>query len=191
MSLQVQCDCISSGMTWLYTIKARDMTAKDVFRVINLPYFRDADNEDAETYDKLRWGADIKFEKLPKLLMTTNVQRCSDNAISRLMSTEAQMLQKRLLKELDEYLPSPDQDALIAMMCDPVMMTAGRMFIFARGGADRELWESSWSAFEEVVIDEAKRALVACNDHNDTDVRQILCRCESSVFPDIAVYVSF
>lgn len=60
------------------------------------------------------------------------------------------------------------------MMRDPVMMTAGpRMFIFARGGADRELWESSWSAFEEVVIDEAKRALVACNDHKDTHVKQI------------------
>lgn len=158
-------------MTWLYTIKAHDMTAKDVFSVVNLPNFRNTEEENDEEYEKFRWGADVKFENLPKLKMTTNVEKRDDDEINGLMSEEAKILQQRLLKELQEYLPGPDQDAMIAIMCDPVMMTAGKQLIFARGGADRDLWQSSWTTFEDVVIAEAKRASVLRDDTKDTTVR--------------------
>lgn len=135
--------------SWLRNVVAHRQTFKnsyDVVDVLGLP----ADGAAKS------WDGATPFKQLPKIKMTPDV-----NSGSRVkhMSDEAVELRDRLREAFEKFLPEePDDDQLLAAMCDPVMVSGGLRFLAAlKDSAINAKIDRAWMLLDQEVLAEAQR----------------------------------
>uniref|UniRef100_A0A6S8DAF3 HAT C-terminal dimerisation domain-containing protein n=1 Tax=Aplanochytrium stocchinoi TaxID=215587 RepID=A0A6S8DAF3_9STRA len=116
----------TGSMSWLHFKRALHMCTKDFVRVIVL--------------DRNEWSADVTLDLMPTAKMTlANL----DQDVSTMYHAFKQ--------GLEENIPDPSERQLIAMLCDPIVMTAGRLVV----QTDSKVWDDAQRWFNQVVVDEA------------------------------------
>jgi hypothetical protein len=111
--------------TWLYVVRARaSISTNTSYDVVDL-------NEQVLDEENARgWGAGTPFKCLPKRRLTTEE-----------LLPDAKLLRQRLELEFARYLKDPEDSHLVrGMILDPVMLTAGHMFLQRFGDTHRFHW---------------------------------------------------
>lgn len=138
--------------SWLRNVVAHRQTFKstyDIVDVLCLPPDGTAKS----------WDNATPFKQLPKIKMTADVNAGSASARVKLMSDEAVELRDRLSEAFKRFLPEdPDDDQLLAAMCDPVMVSGGLRFLSAlKDQAINAKIDRAWMLLDQEVLAEAQR----------------------------------
>lgn len=89
--------------------------------------------------------------------------------ILRLLSDDAIELIERLLRELSFYKPAPDDNALISIMCNPVIISWGYEYLQRKGTKeDKESFARGLQLFRDEILKEALRGI----EHRDAFEKQ-------------------
>jgi hAT family C-terminal dimerisation region len=119
----------SIGSSWLHIARAKKEVSSNEFMVVDLD----------EDIQHTNWPATMPFKELPRKTMTKDE-----------LDPLAARLHDRIMKELEAYLPNPDDDQLRAMLLDPIMITRGAPFLKIMDSTFSDYWES---ARELLVLD--------------------------------------
>eukprot|EP00510_Aplanochytrium_minuta_P008932 CAMPEP_0184051672 /NCGR_PEP_ID=MMETSP0956-20121227/4811_1 /TAXON_ID=627963 /ORGANISM="Aplanochytrium sp, Strain PBS07" /LENGTH=592 /DNA_ID=CAMNT_0026344531 /DNA_START=518 /DNA_END=2296 /DNA_ORIENTATION=- len=116
----------TSSMSWLHFKRAIHVCTKDVVRVVAL--------------EKGEWGGESPPEFLPRIkLGMGNLEQDIGSVYSSFRQA------------LEERTPEPSEKLLVSMMCDPIVMTAGKVVV----QTDSKIWEEAQRLFHHAVVEEA------------------------------------
>lgn len=151
------------------------MLNRNVFEVVDLDVFHAVDNSEednmildwcARSQHDNSWSSKTPYRDLPKIVMTSDLSLLGKSVgkkkrpIVRLLSSDAILLIQRLLKELEFYKPAPNDNALISIMCNPVVMSMGYEHIQRKGTEqDKAAFARGWNLFEDEILKEAVRGI--------------------------------
>eukprot|EP00511_Aplanochytrium_stocchinoi_P008889 CAMPEP_0204867706 /NCGR_PEP_ID=MMETSP1348-20121228/23794_1 /ASSEMBLY_ACC=CAM_ASM_000700 /TAXON_ID=215587 /ORGANISM="Aplanochytrium stocchinoi, Strain GSBS06" /LENGTH=442 /DNA_ID=CAMNT_0052020277 /DNA_START=533 /DNA_END=1858 /DNA_ORIENTATION=+ len=133
------------SMFWLHIQRVQHLYAKEEYKVIDF------------LNTSCVWEPNEAFDKLPTKILyvyddnAIRYQYGSDGDIGANMSgTTLQILQRFKLK-LDDIVADPSEEQLIAMLCDPIVMTAGRLVV----KSNSKIWEAARTVFKAAIVAEA------------------------------------
>jgi hypothetical protein len=147
-------------------IAARQMTYSVVNIVLSSRSGEQSNEEDGYGGDG-RWDGKTRWDYLPKVKVRAEQLGVISNK-----------LRDHMQKELDSYFPFPSDQQLVAMICDPVMLTLALPWLCAAGYKDNV--DNAKELFKSALVDEATRSLrppepnAMCNvplDDDDIDVQ--------------------
>ena len=183
-------------------MKAREIISRPVFEVVDLDVFHAMDNSENDdlildwedrSQKQNSWDSHRSYNDLPKIVMTTDKSLLGKSVgknkrkIVRLLSNDAIELVTRLLRELEFYKPAPDDNALISIMCNPVMMSMGSEYIQRRGTReDKAALAQGWDLFEAEILKEAVRGL----EHRGAFQEQERIESVENVCQDSLTYIT-
>jgi len=125
-----------------------------------------SDEEDGYGGDG-RWDGKTRWDHLPKVKVRAEQ-----------LGVIGSKLRDRIQKELDSYFPFPSDQQLVAMICNPVMLTLALPWLCAAGYKDNV--DNAKELFKSALVDEATRSFrppepdAMCNvplDDDDIDVQ--------------------
>ena len=129
-SIKVQTERNSSmSMSYIGSLKVRfDTLQSPTFDVVDLDK-----GAQSETPSSIANGWDSKtlFKDLPKKPMTSCVDESKAKGYSMLGPLAIELL-GRLRLEFDKYFPPPEDAELIAMACNPIMITIGKKILLKK-----------------------------------------------------------
>uniref|UniRef100_A0A7S2RXG3 Uncharacterized protein n=1 Tax=Mucochytrium quahogii TaxID=96639 RepID=A0A7S2RXG3_9STRA len=126
----------SISMKWLLGEMRKFQCSRESYEVVNL-------------HCDSKWDANTEFEEIPKVKM--GIHAVNPNGEVQL-SPQSLHLRERLLEELKHVFPAPTKHELIAMICDPIIITSSKDALKAMN-----LWDEAWSHFQEIFWVEAQR----------------------------------
>lgn len=136
LAFSLQKDSRPTGSSsFMFITEAKVKMTKQAYPVVDVQFPVD---------DDLKWDASTLYKKLPM-----KQKRSGD------LGPEGQILHERLLVEMDRYFPQPDKFQLIAMFCDPVMMTSGIRYMRTPLMGQSEQCDRGWELFKKAIVDEA------------------------------------
>jgi hypothetical protein len=151
-SIKVQTERNTSmSMSYIWSLKARfDTIDSPNFDVVDLD--RGMLMENPVTLAQ-GWDSKTQFKDLPMKTMTT----CPEQSAAKrypMMSPLAILLQDRLRQEFEKYFPPPDDALLIAMACNPIMITVGKSILLNKP-KEAYLWAKALGLLRNAVKEEA------------------------------------
>lgn len=123
----------TASMSWLHFKRALHMCTKDTFRVVS--------------FERTDWGADISMDLIPAVKMTVDRNATSVPQVNQICL----QIYQTFKAELKLNATNPTDLQLIAMLCDPLVMTTGKLVV----QSDSKIWETAQRIFTTTVGNEA------------------------------------